>query len=68
VAGFGVHEGHAIHAHDHRGQDRESCLAKDWCSGRWLCVECATVALPKGVWFAGPRCRVPRGGRVKARG
>lgn len=60
AAGFGDHEGHAVHPHDHGGQDRDRRLDRDWCSGRWQCRSCVSEDLPRGTWFAGPRCVRPK--------
>lgn len=56
----GAHAGHSIVPHDHSGQDREHRKAGEWCSGRHVCLTCATKDLPRGVWFDGPKCAAPK--------
>jgi hypothetical protein len=60
--GFGIHEGHNVHPHDHRWQAscEERIKAGGPCSGRWFCVTCkGKGGVPPGTWFDGPVCPQP---------
>ena len=65
VTGFGAHEGHSVHQHNHSGQPSDRGA---WCSKRWLCVTCADGDLPRGVWFDGPACARPPNPALNGRG
>ena len=58
MTSFGAHQGHAVHPHDHTGQDGHRA-GVNWCTGRWLCVTCASGDVPRGLWFTGPVCPKP---------
>jgi hypothetical protein len=57
MTGFGAHEGHNVHPHDHHAQVEGRI---PWCSGRWFCQTCAGKdGKPPGMWFTGPQCPRP---------